>query len=159
MKKKLYPIFAILVLIAVSLACGSSNTGVQVGTASPAPVAAPQIQIYHVGDVIQVETHTIVLNSAEINGDLLKANLTIENKGSSEITVSSMLSFTAKAEDGTKLEQDIFDCGSSSLDGSILAGDKLRGDICWKGLTTNTVKIYYAASLFGSGAIVWEISR
>jgi hypothetical protein len=69
-----------------------------------------------------------------------------------------MLSFTAKDSEGTKLEQEIFDCGSG-LDGKVLPGDKLKGNICWSGATTNTVKIYYEAELFSSGAVVWEVTK
>ncbi len=70
-----------------------------------------------------------------------------------------MLSFEAKGSDGTKLEQDMFNCGSSSFNGKILQGDKLRGDICWTEVATDTVKIYYTANVFGSGATVWEVTR
>ncbi len=47
-----------------SLACGSSNTGVQVGTAGPgAATSAPaQVQTYHPGDIVQINQQTIVLN-------------------------------------------------------------------------------------------------
>jgi hypothetical protein len=117
--------------------------------------------VYSIGDVIQVQDHTIVLNSAEFQGDVLKANFTIVNNGSEELNVSSMLSFYAKDSEGTRLEQAIFDCGSS-LDGKVLPGDRLRGDICWSSAnkdTLDTVRIYYEAELFGSGAVVWEVSK
>ncbi len=155
----LYAFIAIAVLGLSSLACGSSssNEGTLIGTQAPVATSAPpQVKIYNVGDVIQAKDHTIVLNSAEITGDKLKANFTIENKGSSDLGVSSMLSFSAKDSEGTKLEPDIFDCGSS-LDGKILPGDKLKGDICWEGATNKPIKIYYESSLLGQGAIVWEI--
>lgn len=158
-KNIIRPLIAISVLIITALACGSSNTGTKVGDATSAPTAPPQVAIYKVGEVIEVETQTIVMNSAEIQGDVLIANFTIENKGTSDLAVSSLLSFSAKDNEGSKLEQEIFDCGTSSLDGTILPGDKLKGDICYKGLTTDSVKIYYEADLFGSGAIVWEITK
>jgi hypothetical protein len=97
------------------------------------------------------------LNSAQNQGGILKANFTIVNKGSSDLNVSSLLSFDSKDNDGTKLESAMFDCGSSSLDGKILAGDKLKGDICWKSTSLAPFKIYYTAKLFGSGAVVWEV--
>ena len=127
-------------------------------TTTSATAAPVQVQLYKVSDVVQVKDHTITLNSATIQADILKANFTIENKGKDEIAVSSLLSFDAKDTEGTKLESSIFDCGSS-LDGKILAGDKLKGDICWKGLTTDKARIYYEANIFGSGAIVWEVSK
>jgi hypothetical protein len=143
---------AVCLLIVVALACGDSNAGSKVGTAAPgAPAAA---QIYAVGDVVQVKDHTITLNSAALTGDVLKANFTIENKGTSDLAISSMMSFSAKNSDGTKLDLE-FGCGAS-MDGKVLPGDKLRGDICWKG-AAKPVKMYYTANFLSSGAVVWEV--
>ena len=155
-----YILVAVIVLIVSILACGGSdNTGSKVGTSSDTGGdSAPKVEIYKSGDVIQVKDHTITLNNAKLQSGKLQANFTVENQGSEEVTVSSMLSFSAKDSDGVKLEQDIFDCGSS-FDGSVLPGDKLKGDLCWEGATTNSAKIYYEASLFGSGAIVWEVKE
>ncbi len=151
---------AIVFILAATLACGSSNAGTQIGTSAPAAATqAPQLQIYHVGDVVQVQDHTIVLNSASLNNGNLQANFTVENKGAKELAVSSLMSFEAKSSDGTKLEQAIFDCPSGGLDGTVLPGDKLKGNICWTGATGGAARIYYTASLFGSGAVVWEVSQ
>jgi hypothetical protein len=161
MKNKtiVYPLIGLAVLIIVSLACGSSNTGVQVGVTTTNPTSAPpQVVTHKIGDIIQVGDSTIVMNSAGIQSNKLSANFTIENKGTSDMNVSSMLSFSAKDSEGTKLTQNIFDCGTG-LDGKVLPGDKLKGDICWDGATTDTVKIYYEAELFSSGAIVWEVTK
>jgi len=153
---------ALIVLASASLACGSSNTGTKVDTKSTtqsATAAPAKVEAYKAGDVVQVQDHTIVLNKAEVQGGVLKANFTIENKGSQDLAVSSMMSFSAKDSEGSKLEQAIMDCSSSSLDGKVLPADKLKGDICWKAPTGDTFKIYYEASLFGSGAIVWEVKK
>jgi len=59
--------------------------------------------------------------------------------------------------DGTSLEQEFFDCGSS-MDGTIIPGDKLTGDICW--IITNPedgIKIFYEPNLFDEGAVVWIV--
>jgi Uri superfamily endonuclease len=107
-----------------------------------------------------LEDHTIRLNSIEYQGTVLIANFTIENLGTSDLNVSSMLSFSAKKDDGTKLDQEIFDCGTSNLGGSVLPGDKLRGNICWSGASPeDDIKIYYEASLFGQGAVVWNATE
>ena len=153
-------LLAVAVLIVLVLACGSDNTGEKVATSAPgaATEAPPKLETYSIGDVIQVEDHTIVLNSVEMSGGRLKANFTIENKGSEDERVSSLMSFEAKNDEGEKLEQDIFDC-SPDLGGTVLPGDKLKGNICWTGTLTDKMRIYYEASLFGSGAVVWEVSK
>ena len=157
--KTLFPLLAIAALIIATLACGSDNTGQKVGESGTLPTSTPpKTEVYKRGDVIQVGEHTIVLNNAEFQGNELKANFTIENQGADDLSVSSLLSFEAKDIEGVKLEQEIFDCGSS-LDGKVLPGDKLKGDICWSGATTDVVKIYYTAELFGSGAVVWEVNK
>ncbi|MEJ5310505.1 MAG: hypothetical protein WHX52_12085 [Anaerolineae bacterium] len=167
----------------VSLACGSSNEGVKVTPASvaatptasspipakPAATQAPAAQAtasapstaavatFKVGDLVEVEHHTIRLNRVEYQGDILIADFTIENKGSSDVNVSSLMSFSAKKADGTSLSQEIFDCPVSGLDGKVLPGDRLRGGICWSGASPDDgIRIYYQASLFGKGAVVWD---
>jgi hypothetical protein len=148
------------VLLGVTLACGSStNPGGQVVSTTgnqSAPTVA-QTQINKIGDVIQTGSQYITLNSAQITGGTLQANFTIENKGADSLIISSMISFEAKSSDGTKLNLDIFDCPSGSLDGTVLAGDKLKGNICWSGLTTTSAKIYYTPNFMGSTVIVWEV--
>jgi hypothetical protein len=122
------------------------------------PISASQetTNTNKIGDIIKVSDHTITLNSAEIVNNLLKANFTIENLGTEDINVSSLISFTAKGPDGTKLDQEIFDCGSS-MDGKILPGDKLRGDICYKTGGVSPIKIYYEGNFLSSGAVVWIV--
>lgn len=162
MKKNITKLISCLtVLLVSSLACGGSSTGGEVISTSDgsnqSATSAPKVTTYNIGDVIQVGTQNITLNSAQISGSTLQANFTIENKGTESISVSSLLSFEAKGDDGTKLEEDIFDCPSGNLGGTILAGDKLKGNICWKGLTTSSAKIYYTAELFSSTVVVWEV--
>lgn len=147
----------LLALVTAAIACGSSNTGEVVGQSTSATDVPPTAQRYAVGDVIRVQDHTITLNSAEVVGSTLKANFTIENTSTAEINISSLLSFSARDSQGTQLQQEIFDCGTSSLDGSVLATDKLRGDICWATTAYAPFKLYYEASFLGTGAIVWEL--
>ena len=160
-QNKVLPILAVIVLILAQLACGSDSTGKKVGETgkgSSATSAPAKLEVFQVGDVIEVGTHTIVLNSAKFYGAVLQANFTIENKGSEDLNVSSLMSFEEKDSEGSKLEQEIFDC-SSGLDGKVLPGDKLKGNICWSGATTGPIKIYYSAELFSSGAVVWEVKK
>lgn len=179
--KNLYHIaLAIAVLLLVSLACGSSNEGTVITPAAQEAEQAeataadeaetgeteqkeepkPAFEVFEVGDLIEVKEHTIRLNSVEYHGTVLVANFTFENHGSSDLNVSSMLSFSAKKGDGTLLDQEYFDCGTSGLDGSVLPGDKLRGDICWSGASpVDEIKIYYESSLFSQGAVVWNAAE
>ncbi len=72
-RKLRYAIFALVVVVLIQLACGSSNTGQKVGEVT-SPTSAPvTAQVYKVGDIVQIKDQTIVLNSAEIQNDILKA--------------------------------------------------------------------------------------
>jgi hypothetical protein len=160
MNKKYLFTIAISALVISMLACGTATAGGQVVSTSSGPTAttAP-MQVNKIGDVVAVGTQTITLNSAKVTASEVQANFTVENTGTSSLVVSSIASFEAKTSDGTKLDQDMMGCSSGSMDGTVLAGDKLKGDICWTGAITNSVKIYYTPELFGGTVIVWEVTK
>jgi len=140
----------------------SANTAAPVVMSSftPRPTPTqPAITTYALGDIVQLQDHTISLNAFEITNNILKANFTIENLGTEPLAISSILSFDIKDGEGTKMEQDIFNCGSA-VDGSVLPGDKSKGDICWSVLQAKSVpfKIYYQPKVFSSeSTVVWII--
>ncbi|MBN2047340.1 MAG: zinc ribbon domain-containing protein, partial [Anaerolineaceae bacterium] len=84
-----------------------------------------------VGETAKLSDHTIVLNGIERNGNLLTADFTIENTSSELLSVSSLMSFDAKAAYGSKFSQDLFNC-EGSMDGEVQPGQTLRGKVCWK---------------------------
>lgn len=117
------------------------------------------VETFSAGDLIQLSGHTIVLNSIEITNGVLKANFTIQNQGTEDVNVSSILSFYARVRDGSSLEHEIFSCGTS-FDGSIIPGDLLTGDICWSGASfEDGIRVYYEADFIGEGAIVWVVEE
>lgn len=158
-------LIAVLVLVLAALACnGGDSSGEKVGEVQSVDITEqekkpPQVEKFHVGDIIKVEDHTIILNSTEFSGNMFIANFTVENFGSEELTVSSFLRFTARDGEGTRLDQAIFDC-PTALDGTVHPGDKIRGDLCFKVKPeTELVKLYYEASLFSEGAVIWEANK
>jgi hypothetical protein len=167
-KTVLCSLLPICILIFASLACGTTNAGTKVtsvpasgsdsGSDSGNDSAASGPTIYHVGDSVEVGTQTITLNDAKFVGKEVMATFTIQNNGSKELAISTIVQFSAKDSDGTKLDEDIFDCGST-IGGTIQVGDKTKGQVCYKDAGTDTVKIYYEADLFGEGAIVFEIKK
>ena len=144
MKQHIWAVVAMLVLAA--LACGQPNIGEKVDVRESTPSPTPGVQTYAVGDVIEVQSHTIVLNSVEVQGDRIKANFTIENKGSDEIRVSSLTNFEAKADDGTKLVEAFGGDCSPTIGGSVLSGDKLRGPICCQKASASACNSRYHAA-------------
>jgi hypothetical protein len=156
-KRNTIAILIIIVIFIISCVCGGSNTGQVIGNVTSKTTNQPSYKTYNIGDIIQLADHTIVLNSANIASNILKANFTLDNTGNADLAISSLLSFDAKDNEGQKLEQNIFDCGNTSFGGKVLPGDKLKGDICWTVTGNKPYKIYYSANLFSSGAIVWQI--
>lgn len=147
----------VCVLVLSALACGASQGGTVVGTVTVASTpTAPTVHIYKLGEVIEVKGHTITLTDAQVSGGVLSATFSVENKGAEDLVLSSLLSFTAKDEEGAKLEQEIFEC-KPMLDGTVLPGDRSKGKVCWKAVGPGPFRIYYQAELFGSGAVVWEV--
>lgn len=108
-----------------------------------------------IGTEVTLNGENIILNTAVINNGLLTANFTVKNTGTEELNVSSLMSFSARAADGTKLEQEIFDCGTGP-DGSVQPGDLIRGDICWSNASGGT-KIYYQSGFLSSQYVIWII--
>lgn len=164
----------LLLILLSTLACGSAAT-----TAAPAntekseteaptegseiteeasaePSATVGLAFHAIGEAVAIEDVIVTMNSAAIEGEKLKANFLIENQRQEDFHSSQLITFTAKDDEGNQLEHSIFDCGTSSLDGSILPGDKLRGDICWTITTGNTFKIYFDA---GASTAVWQVER
>lgn len=129
----------------------------EAGTADPGITAnasaAPASKA--VGEAVILNDQNITLNSATIKSKKLTANFLIVNTGSTDISVSGMMGFEARTPDGTTLEQDFFNC-KSDLSGTVMPGDKLKGNICWTNAVEGT-KIYYTPSLFGGTTITWVV--
>lgn len=114
-----------------------------------------------VGEIIEIAEntdfgeHTIVLNSASFTGDILQANFTVENKGTESIIYSCSPYFTARDSQWTWL--DTKSCGSR-FGGDVLPGDKIQGDICWRGAVARPIVIYYRPGRY-TIAVKWEIKK
>jgi chitodextrinase len=160
-RNKFFIGLTLLSLILVQSACGKAGGG---GTSSATP-SPTKVETYKVGDVVQVQDHTITLNKVVYYNGGRQADFTIENKGTEGVYVQPSL-FKAQDGEGRNLQVDL-NCGLSVLVGQmILPGHILKGSICWYGATVYPVnKIYYDAELygsdkgeFGSNAVAWEVS-
>lgn len=120
-----------------------------------------------VGDSIDFEGMTITLNSARIEpgGDFdepsedqfLVANLTIENGTDEEQPVSSIMNIELKDDEGYAYTTTILTEGTKGqLDGSIQAGDQMRGEIPFDVAKSDVYHLNYSDP-FKSGKAVWVI--
>lgn len=118
--------------------------------AEPSKVDAPadlggeiNQQIHKIGDVISMGTTTLTVSGIEYSQgqeysepsegyEFLVVDLTLENKGSEPVTISSLMQMAVKDADHYKYTVDLFASmllGQGSPDGEIAAGEKLRGQV------------------------------
>ncbi|GIV70077.1 DUF4352 domain-containing protein [Caldilinea sp.] len=125
-------------------------------------------QTYKVGDVIQIGTVTLTVNGvSNPAGDqfskpnpgnkFLVVDLTIENKGTAAITISTLLQMWLKDPSGKKYDVDLMAStasGGSSPDGEIAAGEKLRGQVGFQVPDNATGLVFvFDADVWGSGKV------
>lgn len=165
------------VLLLSAIACGRSNSAELVDHAGDDrtdearaseshtqphdPVGTPadpaSLHVFQLGDWINLEDHALRLNAVSYQGTVLVANFTFSNEGSSDLNVSPLFSMSARLPDGTRLEHVLFDCSDTDLDGTVLPGERLTGDVCWSSANPGAgLQIYYDPGIFTQGAVVWD---
>ena len=82
------------------------------------------------------------------NDYFLVIDLTIENTGSEELSISSMMSFDLKDSNGERGSYALLtESISSQLDGQVMAGDLLKGQIAYDVKDSDVFNFYYLDSL------------
>lgn len=82
------------------------------------------------------------------NDFFLIIDLTIENKGDEDLNVSSLLSFNLKNTDGEEGDLNIFlNTVNTQLDGSIMPGDLLKGQIAYDVSESDNYYFYFRDNL------------
>lgn len=85
------------------------------------------------------------------NDFFLVIDLTIENNGEEDLAISSMISFDLKDIDGVKGNYAILtESVKSQLDGTVMPGDKLSGQIGYDVKNSNEYNFYFIDSLLDS---------
>lgn len=82
------------------------------------------------------------------NDYFLIFDLTIENTGTEDLSISSLMSFDIKDENGEKGKYAFLDAITSQLDDSVMPGDLLKGQIAFDVKETDKYTFYYTDSLF-----------
>ena len=85
------------------------------------------------------------------NAFFLLIDLTIENTGKEELAISSIMSFELKTPDGEVAEQSyMLEAIKSQLDGSVMAGDLLKGQVAYDVKEADKYYFYFKDSLVDS---------
>jgi len=108
------------------------------------------------GEAVDVNGASITMNSGAVSRNTVKANFTVENKGSSDLVIDPATSFTVEAEnEGEKVNMEVDPgCKSTQLAGTVPAGGTLTGDLCWRSDPTLT---WPATAKIKYGTAVWEV--
>lgn len=176
--KKLYLILLMGLISIFLVACGDAEVSPteneeadvdveETGSAEESEESEEVEEELSVGDSIDFDGMTITLNSARIEagGDFdepaedqfLVANLTIENGTDEEQPVSSIMNIELKDADGYAYSTTFLTEGTKGqLDGSIQAGDKMRGEIPFDVSESDVYHLNYSDP-FKSGKAVWVI--
>ncbi|NLA78985.1 MAG: DUF4352 domain-containing protein, partial [Erysipelothrix sp.] len=85
------------------------------------------------------------------NDFFLLIDLTLENEGKEDLAVSSIISFELKDSEGNKGRYAfLLKSIKSQLDGTVMPGDKLKGQIAFDVLEDNAYSFYFIDSLLDS---------
>lgn len=123
-------------------------------------------ELYNVGDSVKFDDLIITVNGVrESKGDLFKpkegnvfifVDVTAENKGTEEGSVSSMLQTEVVDGDGFNYTVALADGGKGNFDGAVGVGRKLRGEIAFEVPKSATLEFIYSDP-FKSGQAIWKI--
>ena len=122
-------------------------------------MTADAYQIHGIGDVVEGVDRTMTLNSASLKDGVLDVSFTVTNTSNGKIEVGGYYGFSAKNDDGVLLETDYYTCNSSSLDVSLIPGDKVKGSVCFTYADPSPIKIYYEPDYLSDTIYIWSISQ
>lgn len=114
---------------------------------------------FAVGDLIEGKGYTFKINSVREQEptDFVKPNegeklfvldITLENKSDEEMAVSSLMSFQLKDSDGRSKDYILNIEQDGQLDGSVLAGEKMSGEITYSVAADGDLYMYYTNEVF-----------
>lgn len=125
-------------------------------------------QVYGVGETIEVDGLKITVNSSQDtdevdqfndSSDLDEGNtynildITVENDTDKDVTISSLMSFEIKDENGRKGSYVMSIRDNGKMDGTVLPGDKLSGELVYQVPRNGELNLYFTTSGFGGKTV------
>ncbi|MBQ6341592.1 MAG: hypothetical protein IJI41_00565 [Anaerolineaceae bacterium] len=89
---------------------------------------------------------TVTLLESLISNGILTATFRIDNVSNQDKSLSSLMDWSAKDGDGENLVQQWLD---STLDGTLIPGDFMKGKVVFKGVKSTPVHLQFNSDLFG----------
>lgn len=150
-----------------AVAAAANDGSDSANEASPSPSASPKNEKFKVGDSVKFDDLVVTVNSVRNSKSqifkpdegnvIILVNVTVENKGKDDENISSLLQTEVSDNDGYKYNLTIVDDAKGSLDGTVAAGGKLRGEIAFE--VPKAAKLEFTFSdPFKKGQAVWQLN-
>lgn len=172
-------LFLVIIVIGIAAGGGSSDEPTKVGENGTAvnnqeeSAAAPSTTdiVYQIGD--QVKSGDFVFSVNEVRRDTgsgfikpddgnvyLIPNVTIENQSVKEVNISTLLQMYIKDGEGNKYTPTLTQDSTGKVDGELLAGEKVKGDVGFE-VPANAKELYfyYEASWLTGKTIKVKLSK
>lgn len=132
---------------------------------------APKTEVFNIGDVIKMGDLTIVANSVRTDkgNDFIKpdegniyyiVDVTIENKGEEEATISSLAMFELYDDEGYNYSITVGPDTKGKVDGNLGAGRKMRGELAFEiPADAKGLELVFEANIFGKGQAIIKLDR
>lgn len=173
MTKKLILLSLFMTVSLAIVGCGSTNNNPETPTNSgevnqdvKEPVGT---EMFKVGDRVKMGNLEFKVNGVRSSKDgVVKINdgykylyidITVENVGVKEESVSSIMQFSLKDKEGREQEMSISGDSKGSMDGPVPAGGRLNGEIAYEVLETlRSAELQIKGDLFSSGIAIIPIT-
>lgn len=145
-RKTAVVILLTLILVLCLTACGGGSEAEDTG--------------FGIGDPVQVGDVVITMDAASVISHKAKITLTIENQGTTALTIDPEMSFTYYGDStGSEVQLEIDPSCPDRLSGEIPAGGSLTGQVCVRSDPTLTwpivVTFTYTGGETESGPATW----
>ena len=175
-------LLVVLFLVVLDLIGSSSGEPKKVGENTPSTInaetpttqpvaetAAVITKTYKVGEQVESKGFVFVVNAIRKDAGTgfikpsqgnvyLIPNVTIENKGTERTTISSLLQMYVKDSEGNKYTPTLTQDATGKVDGELLGGEKVKGDVGFEVPTAATgLKLYFQPDWLFGGTIVVDL--
>jgi Domain of unknown function (DUF4352) len=170
--KVLTVILVLVVLLIIGSAGGGGTKKVGENGSNDTAKSANENKTYKVGDQVQSGDFVFTVNSVRNDqgsqffkpkdGHVYKvANVTIENKSKDRTNISTLLQMYLKDAESTKFTPTVITSDTTGqVDGELLAGEKVKGDVAFEVPSTATgLKFYFTPEWLSGGTIVVDLGQ
>ena len=113
-------------------------------------------KIYSIGETVAIGNQEIMVTSVDVSSNHTRFHLAVRNTSNEKVVyISAPADFYAKKTDGTKVSITYDNCGKS-LEGYLLPGDMLQGELCYP--SGEPLRLTYNSAAAIDSLVGWEIN-